>query len=475
MSFTTAIHPDRTIELVLEALQELIEYELAVVLGMENDGRLVVRGAAGPLANRRFLDFSLRLEDRPDLKEIMAGGNAHLFNTDASFIDLYAALFDFPAGHSCLVLPLLADGNPIGLLTMDHRSCGHFTPKIISFISIIARLLSLAISQADAVHSLTRTEHEKEAQKRDISDSLVGSSPAWRRVLDEIRLVAPTDASVLLLGETGTGKEELAAALHRISPRAEKPFIAVNCSALTTALAESELLGHEKGSFTGSVALRKGRFELADGGTLFLDEIADMPLEIQPKILRVIESGKFERVGGETTVRTDVRIVAATNKDMEKEVAAGRFREDLFYRLALFPVNIPPLRERGGDALLLAEFFLTRLRLELGEAALRFSASALAEIQCRPWKGNARELKNAVSRAAILARGGVIDAGHFIPETGRFSVAMLSGSTWESAMRAVIEDAIRRGGGRIRGSGGAAELLGVKATTLQSRMKKLGM
>lgn len=467
--------------IILEALGSLLEYELAVVLGLEQRERLVVRKASGPLAHSRFLDFSVSLSSRPDLEEILRSGKAHVFHTDEAFVDLYSTLVDLPPGHSCLAIPLSVDGEPYGLLTMDHRRCGSFTPKLVALISNLSKLIAYSLAQADAMSILSHSFGKASAIRADPFASLIGSSTLWRRFLEELRLVSATNATVLLQGETGTGKEEAALAIHRLSARASGPFIAVNCSSLTTGLADSELFGHERGAFTGSVGLRKGRFELADGGTLFLDEVADMPLEIQPKLLRALQSGSFERVGGERQVSTDIRVIAATNKDLEKEVAVDRFRRDLYYRLSHFPIHLPPLRVRGTDILLLAEHFLSQIRKDLNAPRLRFTPSALAEMTKQSWPGNVRELRNAVSRAAILAAGEAIVADHFKSDDRiRSSGSLKPGSddsvkTWDDVSRDLIRAALEHSGGKLGGPGGAAELLGVKPTTLRSRMEKLGL
>jgi transcriptional regulator with GAF, ATPase, and Fis domain len=403
---------------------------------------------------------------------------------------------------------LSVDGRTIGLLTLDHRTCGVFSVELLSFIGVISRLIALALIQAEASRELAERAAGLAVERNRLLDldsdafrSLVGSSPAWAMVLDSIRLVAATDSPVLLLGETGTGKEEAARAIHRLSPRSGGPFVAVNCSALPAALAESELFGHEKGSFTGAQALRRGRFELADGGTLFLDEVGELPPEIQPKLLRALQEGRFERVGGERAVEVSVRVVAATHVDLARAVEAGRFREDLYYRLAVFPIRMPPLRERGGDVLLLAEHFMGRLRARPGWEELRFEASALEALAGRPWPGNVRELRNAVERAAILARGGAIGPAQ-LAALGEAACAEGRGGgreglgigeapapgitapgitapretgTLEEAQRARIAEALAAAGGRVYGGGGAAELLGLKPSTLQSKMKKLGI
>jgi len=414
-----------------------------------------------------------------------------------------------------MVSPLIAGGEVIGLLTLDHRSCGIFSREILNFIGVISRLIAIALQQArreadlqDVTVRLAGERNRLLSSKSDAYRSFAGESPAWKAVVDMLTLVSATSSPVLILGETGTGKEEAARLIHRLSPRSDGPFVAVNCSALPATLAESELFGHEKGAFTGAQALRKGRFELANGGTLFLDEAGDLPQEIQPKLLRVLQEGLFERVGGERSVHVDVRIVAATNADLSKAVADGRFREDLFYRLSVFPVSLPPLRERGNDVLLLAEFFARRLREEPGWENLSFSADALDMLLCREWPGNVRELKNAVERAAILTRGGEMTADHFADSAMRCvcvpaSVAspgatapglptdagspFPAGSTTPAGLpsssivslaeaeREHIRAALAVSGGKIYGEDGAACLLGLKPTTLQSRMKKLGI
>lgn len=501
-----------TMSIVLEALHELVDYELAVVLDFDGEDTLSVHTATGPLSGPAFKEFSLSLAKRPDIRRLLEAEKPHLFAEDESHVDTYDKILDLPDAHSCMVSPLIAGGEVIGLLTLDHRSCGIFSREILNFIGVISRLIAIALQQArreadlqDVTVRLAGERNRLLSSKADAYRSFAGESPAWKAVVDMLTLVSATSSPVLILGETGTGKEEAARLIHRLSPRSDGPFVAVNCSALPATLAESELFGHEKGAFTGAQALRKGRFELANGGTLFLDEAGDLPQEIQPKLLRVLQEGLFERVGGERSVHVDVRIVAATNADLSKAVADGRFREDLFYRLSVFPVSLPPLRERGNDVLLLAEFFARRLREEPGWENLSFSADALDMLLCREWPGNVRELKNAVERAAILARGGEMTADHFadsamrcvcVPAAGNPTPAGLSAATGSAtpagsttpaglpassivslaeAEREHIRAALALSGGKIYGEDGAAHLLGLKPTTLQSRMKKLGI
>jgi transcriptional regulator with GAF, ATPase, and Fis domain len=493
----TELSPEKTLEIVLESIGELVDYELAVVLGYEGQGRLVVRKARGKLASPRLDSYSISLQERPDLAKLLDAGVPKLFAPEERHVDTYAEVLDLPERHSCLFSPLSVDGKLIGLLTLDHRSCGVFSADILRFIDVISRLIALALVQAESSRELGERAAALAVERNRLLDLdadafrlLIGASPAWERVLDSIRLVAATDSPVLLLGETGTGKEEAARALHRLSSRAAGPFIAVNCSALPAALAESELFGHEKGSFTGAQALRRGRFELADGGTLFLDEVGELPPEIQPKLLRALQEGRFERVGGERAVEVCVRVIAATHVDLERAAAEGRFREDLYYRLAVFPIRLPPLRERGADTLLLAEHFAARLRSRDGWEGLRFEAEALRGLVARDWPGNVRELRNVVERAAILARGGAIGAAHLVESAGLGGTggaaaaarAIPSGivgrrgaGTFEESQRARIAEALAESRGRIYGSGGAADLLGLKPSTLQSKMKRLGI
>ncbi|HHU37444.1 MAG TPA: sigma 54-interacting transcriptional regulator, partial [Treponema sp.] len=401
-----------TMSIVLEALHELVDYELAVVLEFDGKDILRVHTATGPLSDSNLHKFSLSLKKRPDIRLLLDAGKPHLFIEDEEHVDTYDQILDMPDGHSCLVAPLVVAGEVIGLLTLDHRSCGVFSEEILNFIGVISRLIAIALVQAKRETTLhdvnTRLAEERNrllSRDSNIFRSFVGESPAWQSVIDLITLVSATESPVLLLGETGTGKEEAARLIHRLSARSDGPFVAVNCSALPTSLAESELFGHEKGAFTGAHGLRKGRFELANGGTLFLDEAGDIPLEIQPKLLRVLQEGLFERVGGEQPIHADVRIIAATNEDISQAVNSGKFREDLFYRLSVFPIQLPPLRARENDSVLLAEVFARRLREREGWEQLSFSAEALDTLPCRDWPGNVRELKNAVERAAILARG----------------------------------------------------------------------
>jgi DNA-binding NtrC family response regulator len=313
------------------------------------------------------------------------------------------------------------------------------------------------------------------APRRTAPVAIVGESAALRAAMELVRRVAPTRATVLLTGETGTGKELVAGLIHSLSPRAERPFVKVNCAALPETLLESELFGHERGAFTGADRARVGRFEQADGGTLFLDEVGDMSPATQAKLLRVLQEQEFHRLGGTHTLRTDVRIVAATNQDLPAAVAAGRFREDLFFRLHVIAIDLPPLREREGDVVPLAMHLLAEAAGELGRTALRFAPEALEKLCAHPWPGNVRELRNAVERAALMAEGEVIGAdglalspaetaGGVGPEVGEATLAGLE--------RAAVLAALRRAGFVQKD---AARRLGVSRRKLNYMIRKLGI
>ncbi|HEX9911465.1 MAG TPA: sigma 54-interacting transcriptional regulator, partial [Desulfatiglandales bacterium] len=298
---------------------------------------------------------------------------------------------------------------------------------------------------------------------------IVGKSDALKKILLKVRQVAPTNATVLILGETGTGKGLIARAIHNASARKERPLIQVNCAALAGSLIESELFGHEKGAFTGAQANREGRFELANGTTLFLDEIGDLPIELQPKLLRVLHEGEFERVGGSTTIKTDVRIIAATNKDLEKEVEAGRFRRDLWYRLSVFPIHVPPLRERLQDIPVFVDFFLDRYGKWIGKKFDMVDQKTLKGLQAYSWPGNIRELENLIERAVITSSAGVLQID--VPRDR--AVPKTRNGTLEEIERSYILEVLNDTYWRINGPNGAASRLGLNPSTLRSRMKNL--
>ena len=307
-------------------------------------------------------------------------------------------------------------------------------------------------------------------------ENIVGVSPAMQEVFETIRQAAPTRATVLIQGESGTGKELVARALHQCSPRRDGPFVPVHCASLSPTLLESELFGHEKGAFTGAVERRRGRFELADGGTLFLDEIGEIDAALQVKILRVLEERKFERVGGTETLHVDVRLVAATNRDLKQKVADGTFREDLFYRLYVVNLTLPPLRDRDGDVVLLAQHYLKSLAAENGKPGLALAPEALDALAAYPWPGNVRELRNVIERMVVLGSGEKLTVRDLPPSfrlaAGRAESAARPGSALRDAERQLIEEALRKNkGSRTK----AAQDLGISRRTLHRKINEFGL
>lgn len=300
---------------------------------------------------------------------------------------------------------------------------------------------------------------------------IVGKSTALRKVLDQVAIVAPTGSTVLLHGETGTGKELLARAIHNLSPRRDRTFVRLNCAAIPSGLVESELFGHERGAFTGALMQKKGRFELADHGTLFLDEIGDISLELQPKLLRALQEREFERLGSTTTIRVDVRLIAATHRDLKSMILNNRFREDLFYRLNVFPIEIPPLRERRDDISLLVHYFVLCHSRQMQKRIKSVPKQAMEALVNADWPGNIRELENFIERCVIFTQGDELN----VPRAELRRSAASATSTFEEAERQVIIQALKAASGRIAGRGGAAERLGLKRTTLQNKMYKLNI
>ncbi|MGQ0592225.1 MAG: sigma-54 interaction domain-containing protein [Gammaproteobacteria bacterium] len=315
---------------------------------------------------------------------------------------------------------------------------------------------------------------EEELRAVQEGETIIGTTGGLSEVMNQVEQVAGTDASVLIVGETGTGKEPISQAIHRLSRRCSKPLVKLNCAALPENLIESELFGHEKGAFTGALARKPGRFELADGGTLFLDEIGELPLDLQAKLLRVLQEGEFERLGGTRTLKVDVRIIAATNRDLSRCAREGRFRPDLYYRLNVFPITLPPLRERKDDIAPLVTHFVHKYAAKYGKTVGSLPEPQLTALQSYAWPGNVRELQHVLERAVILTHGSCLALGSWFEEA-RPDVPASPLVTLEEVERAHIVKALEATGWRLSGKGGAADLLGLKYTTLQSRMQKLGI
>ena len=332
-------------------------------------------------------------------------------------------------------------------------------------------------------------EHERDYLREEVSvgmnfGRIIGTSPALRQMLGRIEAVAQTPASVLLQGESGVGKELVATAIHLQSPRADGPLVKVNCASIPKELFESEFFGHVKGAFTGAHRDRIGRFQLADGGTIFLDEVGEIPLELQGKLLRVLQESEFERVGDDVTRSVDVRVIAATNRNLEQSIVDGEFREDLFYRLSVFPIDVPPLRERGDDIVQLAQHFLEQTCKDFGRDVLTLTQSQAANLRAYDWPGNVRELKNVIERAVILSSGKVLRLDRSMPmlrgdaeedAAPETTAGVLTESDMLEFQKRNIERALEQSNWKVSGAGGAAEQLGIKPTTLADRMRKFGL
>src|SRR5690242_14654455 len=340
-------------------------------------------------------------------------------------------------------------------------------------------MASVAVIMADPKQSHERVQYENLGLREGIDrapmcDEIVGTSAALKRVLSLVSKVAPTDAGVLVTGETGTGKELVARAIHRRSRRSSRSFVSVNCAAVPRDLIASELFGHEKGSFTGALQRRLGRFEMAEGGTIFLDEVGELPMETQIALLRVLQEHEFERVGGTRSIQTNVRVVAATNRDLRAAIAAGSFRRDLFYRLNVFPIEMPPLRERREDIPVLVEYFIGRYGRKAGKRFKRLSRRTLDRLKAYPWPGNVRELQNVIERSVIVSDSDefTVDESWLPGSSVAESRLGLSGRL-AAHEKEIVEEALRASGGQVAGPAGAAARLGLPRSTLESKIRLL--
>ena len=477
----------------IETLGRLVPFDLATIMELRDDV-LRVRVARGGLAGPAVREHRLQLAEFPGIRELLETGKSRAFDEhdhSGGDGDAFDGVLDLPHGHSCMVVPLRVHDEALGVMTFDRKICGRYPEEVVQLADVFGKLLGVAMNYGAQSAVLGRLHNQLREQNRLLSEKVVGSNDAGRlmeasrsqamvRMVQHAQQVAVTDTPVLVSGETGTGKEVLANAIHAWSARAERPMVSINCAALPSGLIESELFGHVKGAFSGASSSRMGRFQAANGGTLFLDEVGELPLEAQAKLLRVLQEGCFEPVGSDRTIKVDVRIIAATNVDLVTAVAERRFREDLYYRLAVFPIALPPLRERADDVPIIAEGFLAALARRTGRGPWQLSDNAKHWLREQPWRGNVRELVNTVERATIINPGPVLEFAHAgeaapapTPAPGNGAAAPIV--TLQEMERQHIERALRRTDGKISGKGGAAELLGINPNTLRSRMKKLGL
>jgi formate hydrogenlyase transcriptional activator len=397
--------------------------------------------------------------------------------------------------QSACWLPLISRTRVLGVLGLSRLQAIPFSQEDVHFLTQVATQVAIAVENALSYRQISQLSDKLAQEKLYLEDEIrseanfeeiVGKSQALHRVLKLVETVAPTDSTVLIFGETGTGKELIARAIHDLSSRSSNTFVRLNCAALPAGLLESELFGHEKGAFTGAIAQRIGRLELANHGTIFLDEIGEIPLELQPKLLRVLQERDFERLGGTRTIRTDVRLIAATNRDLAAMVQEQKFRADLFFRLNVFPVELPPLRERAEDIPLLVRHFAEEFSRRMGRKVEAISSQTMNALREYQWPGNIRELQNIIERSVILSSGPSLN----VPMAELHPLAMPASaneapakSTRRTPVRSIFAEvdpnqiirAIEEAGGRIGGPSGAAARLGLKRTTFITRMKKLGI
>jgi formate hydrogenlyase transcriptional activator len=389
--------------------------------------------------------------------------------------------------RSGVTIPLVSGSKPLGVLTLASTDESLFQQEELGFLVQVGNQVALAIENALAYEKVAEARNQLNTEKTYLEDEIrsdhnfeeiIGTSRALRETLSKAEVVAETDATVLLMGETGTGKELVARLIHKSSSRRDHTFVKLNCAAVPSGLMESELFGHERGAFTGAVATKVGRFELAHRGSLFLDEVGDIALDLQPKLLRVLQEKEFERLGSTRTQKVDARLVAATNRDLTQMVASGEFREDLYYRLAVFPIQLPPLRERREDIPVLVEYFVARYARRMKKRIKEIPNSALQAMTEWTWPGNIRELQNFIERAVILTTGECLNLPLEElrpPKVGRASTRTARSLNLREVEREAILEALRKTNGRVSGPGGAAALLGLKRTTLQYRMRLLNI
>ncbi len=481
-ALVAALEVEEVIPAISDFLQKAVPHDFAILALYEEGGSTLEAST---------------LESQPSATGEVRGERLHLSASDPSFLhgevtirsreellssdSSLSRLIQERGIESLCSLPLISRRGTLGVLQVGSRQPKAFLREDTSFLRQVAAQIAVALDNAFAyreVKSLTSLlKQERIYLQNEICsvlnfDEIVGEGAALKRVLSQVQTVSPSDATVLILGETGTGKELIARAIHRLSGRVNEGFIKLNCAAIPTGLLESELFGHEKGAFTGAVSQKIGRLELADKGTLFLDEVGEIPLELQPKLLRVLQDQEFERLGGIRTIKVNIRLIAATNRDLAKRVAEHEFRSDLYYRLHVFPVRMPTLRERSRDIPLLVRYFAQKFSRRMNKHIETIPAEAMRALESWQWPGNVRELENFIERSVILSEGEVLNVP--ISELNVTSDNRRA-ATLEDLEREHILRVLRETGGVIAGVHGAAARLGMKRTTLQSRIQRLAI
>ncbi len=437
-------------------------------------------------------------ELHPDLAQVLDSNQPMRLTLDSGTEDPLYQHVCAQGMTETLLLPLAFNHKPLGVLVLSHENNHIFTDDNCNLLKQIAARFAIAVDNAAAYEEITRLKdslkHEnlwlnEQIHNNESFSEIIYQSDAMRNILEQVDLVAASDSTVLILGETGTGKELIARAIHRLSDRHHRSMIKMNCAAIPSGLLESDLFGHDKGAFTGATTTHIGRFEMADKSTLFLDEIGDMPLDLQPKLLRVLQEREIERIGGNKVIPVDVRLIAATNRNLKSMTDDREFREDLYYRLNVFPIWIPPLRERPEDIPLLATYFTQKIARRMNRNIDCIPRDALEQLSRYPWPGNVRELENVIERAVILTRGNTLNIQLHelnIPKHSRLKTALETPSSLEKRMQTAAPEnddeerdriiaALKATNGVVAGARGAATRLGLKRTTLLSRMQRLGI
>ncbi|HSZ60964.1 MAG TPA: sigma 54-interacting transcriptional regulator [Terriglobales bacterium] len=477
---------DKLLPAILSSLRSIVRYQWAVLAVLEEDGKGVQPYGDGPDLEP-FVNHGVAVPIEQALfgraiqtREVVLYAANDLLHMDAP---LARAMYELGVRSVCSV-PLIARNQVWGALNANDKAENAFGTAEVEYLEQVANQVAIALHNAHAYGEIAGLKERLAQEKRYLeyeirganrADDIVGSSPALKRVMDYAAIVADTDSTVLVTGETGTGKERIARMIHGLSRRKERSFIKVNCAAIPTGLLESELFGHEKGAFTGAVSQKIGRLELADKGTLLLDEVGEIPLELQPKLLRVLQDQEFERLGGTKTIRVDVRLIAATNRDLVQAIEEKEFRGDLFYRLHVFPLHLPALRERREDIPMLVRHFVEKCSVRLHKRVEIVPDDVMEVMMNWKWPGNIRELENFIERSVILTEG-----NRLTPPLGELreeSIRQLSESdvTLRDKERQHIIEVLRQTRGVLSGPSGAAARLGVKRTTLQYKMQRLGI